>query len=88
MSLREVLQVLKLRLYQPQEYKAKLLFTSNVASPKWGTGSLCDFSYWSRGGNPQDFKEEIYEAFGNFDKVTPASHTYIGGAKKDGMRCM
>jgi hypothetical protein len=72
----------KAMVYQPEEYKAKILSISNVDSPRWGTGSLCDYSYWSRGGNPQDFKEEVYKAFENFDKVTPVSHTYMGGAKE------
>jgi hypothetical protein len=71
----------KATVYQPEEYEAKILSISNIDSPKWGTGSLCDYSYWAREGNPQDFKEEVYKAFENFDKVTPVSHTYIGGAK-------
>ena len=72
----------KATVYQPQEYEAKILSISNIDSPKWGTGSLCDYSYWAREGNPQDFKDEVYKAFENFNKVTPVSHTYIGGAKE------
>jgi hypothetical protein len=72
----------KATIYQPEEYQARIFSVSNIDSPKWGTGSLCDYSYWAREGNPQDFKEEVYKAFENFDKVSPVSHTYIGGAKE------
>jgi glutaredoxin len=72
----------KATIYQPEEYEAKIFSVSNIDSPKWGTGSLCDYSYWAREGNPQDFKDEVYKAFENFDKVSPVSHTYIGGAKE------
>lgn len=72
----------KATIYQSKEYEAKIFSVSNIDSPKWGTGSLCDYSYWAREGNPQDFKEEVYKAFENFDKVSPVSHTYIGGSKQ------
>ncbi|KUK76936.1 MAG: Uncharacterized protein XD93_0637 [candidate division WS6 bacterium 34_10] len=71
----------KATIYQPEEYEAKIFSVSNIDSPKWGTGSLCDYSYWAREGNPQDFMDEVYKAFENYDKVSPVSHTYIGGAK-------
>jgi hypothetical protein len=71
----------KATIYQTEEYEGKIFSVSNIDSPKWGTGSLCDYSYWAREGNPQDFKDELYSAFENYSKVSPVSHTYIGGAK-------
>jgi hypothetical protein len=71
----------KATIYKTPQFDTKIFSVSNIDSPKWGTGSLCDYSYWAREGNPQDFKEEVYSAFERFDKVSPVSHTYIGGAK-------
>jgi hypothetical protein len=71
----------KATIYKPEEYDVRIFSVSNIDSPKWGTGSLCDYSYWAREGNPQDFKDELYLAFQNYDKVSPVSHTYIGGSK-------
>jgi len=71
----------KATIYQPEEYNSKIFSVSNINSPKWGTGSLCDYSYWAREGEPEDFRDEVYSAFETFDKVSPVSHTYIGGAK-------
>jgi hypothetical protein len=71
----------KATIYKTPQYDTKIFSVSNIDSPKWGTGSLCDYSYWAREGNPEDFKEEVYSAFETFDKVSPVSHTYIGGAK-------
>ena len=72
----------KATIYQTEEYDVKIFSVSNIDSPKWGTGSLCDYSYWAREGNPEDFRDEVYKAFKNFKKVSPVSHTYIGGAKQ------
>jgi hypothetical protein len=69
-------------IYQPEEYKTKIFSVSNIDSPQWGTGSLCDYSYWAREGNPQDFRDEVYKSFDSYNKVSPVSHTYIGGAKQ------
>jgi hypothetical protein len=70
----------KSTIYKADEYDAKIFSISNIDSPKWGTGSLCDYSYWAREGNPQDFKAELFNAFDKYDKVSPVSHTYLGGA--------
>ena len=56
-------------------------FLSNVDSQNWGTGSLCDYSYWAREGTPDDFEKELFGAL-KYDKISPVSHTYIGGLKK------
>ncbi|MDD3474608.1 MAG: hypothetical protein PHP08_01740 [Candidatus Dojkabacteria bacterium] len=69
-------------IYKPDEYDVKIFSVSNIDSPKWGTGSLCDYSYWAREGKPEDFKEELYSAFETYNKVSPVSHTYIGGLKE------
>jgi hypothetical protein len=72
----------KATIYKPEEYDVKLFSVSNIDSPKWGTGSLCDYSYWAREGTPQDFMDEVYSAFDTYEKVSPVSHTYLGGLKE------
>jgi hypothetical protein len=69
-------------IYKADEYDVKIFSVSNIDSPKWGTGSLCDYSYWAREGNPQDFRDEVYSAFETYSKVSPVSHTYLGGLKE------
>lgn len=68
-------------IYQPEEYEVKIFSVSNVDSEKWGTGSLCDYSYWAREGGPDDFREELFGAYEKYSKISPVSHTYIGGLK-------
>ena len=72
----------KSTIYKAEEYDVKIFSVSNIDSPKWGTGSLCDYSYWAREGTPEDFKEELYTAFETYSKVSPVSHTYLGGLKE------
>jgi hypothetical protein len=72
----------KATIYKPEEYDVKIFSVSNIDSPKWGTGSLCDYSYWAREGTPQDFMDEVYSAFDTYEKVSPVSHTYLGGLKE------
>jgi hypothetical protein len=69
----------KATIYQPNEYGVKIFSVSNVGSEKWGTGSLCDYSYWAREGTPEDFREELFNAVEEFSFVSPVSHTYLGG---------
>lgn len=71
----------KSTIYKPSEYDVKILSVSNVDSQNWGTGSLCDYSYWAREGRPEDFQEELFGAL-KYQKISPVSHTYIGGLKK------
>jgi peptidoglycan/xylan/chitin deacetylase (PgdA/CDA1 family) len=68
--------------YKPKEYDVKLISVSNINSPKFGTGSLCDYSYWARAGKPGDFEEKLFESL-KYDKISPVSHTYLGGMKKE-----
>lgn len=70
----------KATIYKPAEYDVKIFSVSNVSSPSWGTGSLCDYSYWAREGNPDDFAKEMDKALEE-TKISPVSHTYIGGLK-------
>jgi hypothetical protein len=71
----------KATIYQPEEYDVKIFSVSNVDSESWGTGSLCDYSYWAREGEPGDFRQEMFGAYQKYDKISPVSHTYIGGLK-------
>lgn len=72
----------KATIYKPEEYNVKIFSVSNVDSEKWGTGSLCDYSYWAREGTPDDFRTELFNAYEKYDKISPVSHTYIGGLKQ------
>jgi hypothetical protein len=71
----------KATIYKPQEYDVKIFSVSNVSSEKWGTGSLCDYSYWAREGGADDFEEELFNSL-DYSKISPVSHTYLGGLKK------
>jgi len=68
--------------YKPEEYNVKIISVSNISSPKFGTGSLCDYSYWARAGTPEDFEKKLFESL-KYDKICPVSHTYLGGMKKE-----
>lgn len=72
----------KATIYKPEEYDVKIFSVSNVSSEKWGTGSLCDYSYWAREGEPDEFRQELFDAYENYNKISPVSHTYIGGMKE------
>ncbi len=71
----------KATIYKPLEYDVKIFSVSNVDSQNWGTGSLCDYSYWAREGVASDFEKELLGAL-KYEKISPVSHTYIGGLKK------
>ncbi len=68
-------------IYKPEEYDVKIFSVSNIDSSEYGTGSLCDYSYWARSGTPDEFKSQLFDSL-KFDKISPTSHTYIGGLKK------
>jgi hypothetical protein len=72
----------KSTIYKPTEYDVKIFSVSNVGSEKWGTGSLCDYSYWAREGTPEEFSQELFDAYNTYDKISPVSHTYLGGLKE------
>ncbi len=83
----------KATVYQPEGYNVKILSVSNIPLVPFKYGSLCDYSFYERSGTPNDMKEELMRAIepltpkektwlGQYSKVTPVSHTYIGGSLK------
>jgi|GEM_PF-232112 len=86
----------KATVYQPEGYNVKVLSVSNIPLVTFKYGSLCDYSFFERGGTPQDMLDELQRAlepllpkevarFGENHKVTPVSHTRIGGFLKPWM---
>lgn len=72
----------KATVYQAEEYPdVKVISVSNIPSIKFKYGSLCDYSYYERGGTPDDMLAELKAALRQ-SQITPVSHTYIGGLKK------
>lgn len=69
-------------IYKPKEYDVKLFSVSNINSPEYGTGSLCDYSYWARAGEPKEFENKLFDSL-KFDQISPVSHTYLGGLKEN-----
>ncbi|MBU0611995.1 polysaccharide deacetylase family protein, partial [Patescibacteria group bacterium] len=67
--------------YKPKEYNVKIIAVSNVPSKEMGTGSLCDYSLWARGENPDSFEKIATEALTSNDKIILVSHSYLGGMK-------
>jgi hypothetical protein len=65
--------------YEPEDYDVKILSISNIEDVDYKYGSLCDYSYWTRGGSPGDMREDLQNTLDKYDKVTPVSHTNIGG---------
>jgi len=83
----------KATVYQPEGYNVKILSVSNIPLVTFEYGSLCDYSFYERAGTPNDMREELTRAielltpkekawFGQYSRVTPVSHTYIGGNLK------
>jgi hypothetical protein len=86
----------KATVYQVEGYKAKILSVSNISNVKFKYGSLCDYSFFQRSGRPEDMLEELNLAiepltekekatYGPYAKVTPVTHTNIGGYLKPWM---
>jgi hypothetical protein len=83
----------KATVYQPEGYNIKILSVSNIPLVSFEYGSLCDYSFYERAGSPNDMKQELMRAiepltnkemhwFGKYHRITPVSHTYIGGHLK------
>ena len=83
----------KATVYQPEGYHVKILSVSNIPLVPFEYGSLCDYSFYERAGTPEDMKEELMRAlepltpkekarFGEYHRITPVSHTNIGGYLK------
>ncbi len=73
----------KATIYDPTDYDVKLLSVSNIEEVEFKYGSLCDYSFWTREGSPADMRRNLLDAFDRYDKVTPVSHTNIGGYLTD-----
>ena len=83
----------KATVYQPEGYKTKILSVSNIPIATFKYGSLCDYSFFERAGTPRDMRAELDRAlepltekekkrYGIHHKITPVSHTWIGGYLK------
>lgn len=86
----------KATVYQVEGYKAKILAVSNIPNVKFKYGSLCDYSFFERAGKPEDMANELglaiepltakeKEIYGPYARVTPVTHTNIGGYLKPWM---
>jgi hypothetical protein len=65
--------------YKPEEYRVTLVSVSNVPSEQLGTGSLCDQSLWSRGVDPNGFKEILFNL--REDRIVLVAQTHLSGVK-------
>jgi len=70
-------------IYQPEEYKVKIISVSNIDIGKpMGRGSLCDYSLWARGTGPGSFDEMVLESINKKPKnMILVSHAYLGGTR-------
>ena len=87
----------KAGVYSIEDYPdVKILSVSNIPKIEYKYGSLCDYSYYERNGSPEDMLEELQRSlipltekemahFGAHHKITPVSHTNIGGYLKPWM---
>ncbi len=73
----------KATIYEPEDYDVKVLSISNIETVEYKYGSLCDYSYWTRDGSPSDMEADLEDAVTRYDKITPVSHTNIGGYLED-----
>jgi hypothetical protein len=80
----------KATVYEIEDYDTKILSVSNIPIVTFKYGSLCDYSFFERAGMPEDMRAELdrayiplsdkeKERYGPYHKVTPVSHTWIGG---------
>ena len=87
----------KATVYHVEDYPdVKILSVSNIPKVQYKYGSLCDYSYYERNGTPNDMTEELIRAieplsrkeqirYGSYHKITPTTHTNIGGYLKPWM---
>jgi hypothetical protein len=87
----------KATVYKVEDYpEVKVLSVSNIPKVEYEYGSLCDYSYFERNGTPNDMQDELMRAiepltpkeqarFGMYNKITPTTHTNIGGYLKPWM---
>ena len=69
--------------YQPQEYKAKIISVTNVdVGEPMGRGSLCDYSLWARGSDAIEFGRHLDESIAKRPtNMIIVSHAYLGGTR-------
>jgi hypothetical protein len=83
----------KASVYAVEGYDAKILSVSNIPKVQFKYGSLCDYSFYERAGTPDDMLAELMRAiepltskeqerYGQYHRVTPVTHTNIGGYLK------
>jgi len=87
----------KATVYKVEDYPdVKILSVSNIPQVQYKYGSLCDYSYFERNGEPDDMLEELMRSveplsdkekarYGEYNKITPTTHTNIGGYLKPWM---
>jgi len=69
-------------IYQPREYKTKVISVTNVDVGEMGRGSLCDYSLWARGSDAKDFGIMLNESIAKKPKnMILVSHAYLGGTR-------
>lgn len=59
-----------------------LLSVSNIEDPYFKYGSMCDYSFFERGGTTTDMERTLSESLVH-PKITPVTHTRIGGNVKE-----
>lgn len=80
----------KATVYGVEGFDVKILSVSNIPKVQFKYGSLCDYSYYERAGTPDDMLAELRRAaeplsekeqvrYGSEHRITPVSHTNIGG---------
>ena len=65
--------------YQPEEYRVKIVSVSNVPSKTLGTGSLCDESLRCRSASPQDLEKILFST--KEDRINVVAQTHVSGVK-------
>jgi hypothetical protein len=70
-------------IYQPKEYKAKVISVTNVdIGGPMGRGSLCDYSLWARGADAKKFGEILDKSIAKKpNNMILVSHAYLGGTR-------
>ncbi|MFA5207779.1 MAG: polysaccharide deacetylase family protein [Candidatus Paceibacterota bacterium] len=77
-------QGVKATVYDPEEYKVKIISVSNIVFEDMGSGSLCDYSLWARGADANDFQKVVNESFSeDAENLILVSHAYLGGTRQE-----
>lgn len=69
--------------YQPLEYKSKVISVTNVdVGEPMGKGSLCDYSLWARGADAIEFGKILDQSIAKKpNNMIIVSHAYLGGTR-------